>query len=191
VILSVDSKLLEAAMALLQATPSGELNIVLLNKALFYLDLVCLLEDGETATSTRYMAYKLGPVVSDYQHKLVEPLESNALALQVTVGQAKPLRVASPLSKFCCLTPRQQEHAKNVARKIAKFTSGEASALSHRNPGWIIARKQAAELRRDAWPIDLDLAMQELADDFWENDLDAEIATAIDTPTSQSDSAWR
>lgn len=68
------NKLLEAAMALLQASPRQQLNVVVLNKALFYLDLHALRDYGTTVTDQEYVALPQGPVVDSYKEILIKPL---------------------------------------------------------------------------------------------------------------------
>ena len=65
------NKLMEASMALLQGAPDSQLNIVVLNKALFYLDLIALRDFGRTITGERYVALPQGPMVADYARKIV------------------------------------------------------------------------------------------------------------------------
>ena len=54
-------RLIEAAAAILNAAPDRRLNAVVLNKALFYLDLASLRDRGETVTHNSYIALEKGP----------------------------------------------------------------------------------------------------------------------------------
>ena len=53
-------RLIEAAAAILNAAPDRRLNAVVLNKALFYLDLASLRDRGETVTHNSYIALEKG-----------------------------------------------------------------------------------------------------------------------------------
>jgi len=79
-------------MALLQGAPAGQLNIVVLNKALFYTDLLALRDFGQTITQERYVALPQGPVIDNYAGKIVRALDAAGLAEQIEVGLAKPVR---------------------------------------------------------------------------------------------------
>src|SRR5438045_86074 len=98
------NKLMEASMALLQGAPDSQLNIVVLNKGLFYLDLIALRDLGRTITGERYVALPQGPVVENYVHKIVRALESAGLAEQLEMGRRKPLRVKKRLAAYNCLS---------------------------------------------------------------------------------------
>ncbi len=73
-------KLTDAAAAILRCAPNNELNIVVLNKALFYVDLVSLRDYGNTLTENTYIALENGPVVAKYQQRLVKPLAEARIA---------------------------------------------------------------------------------------------------------------
>src|SRR5437773_2192449 len=96
------NKLLEAAMALLQASPRQQLNIVVLNKALFYLDLHALRDLGKTVTDQEYVALPQGPVVDSYKNILIKPLVEGGMAEQLREAAGeytwKPLRVKTPIT---------------------------------------------------------------------------------------------
>ena len=72
-------RLMEAAAAILNAAPEHRLNAVVLNKALFYLDLASLRDRGEPVTHNSYIALQNGPVVAKYQQRLIEQLESRGM----------------------------------------------------------------------------------------------------------------
>lgn len=165
------SKLLEAAMALLQAAPRQQLNVVVLNKALFYLDLHALRDFGTTVTEQEYVALDQGPVVDSYREILVKPLVEGGLAeqLQASAGgyRWKPLRVKNPLKTFVCLDEREQELARYISASFLSsnsFISAAVSAFSHNNPGW----RTAFSKHEDGRPyvkIDMLLALQQLDSD--------------------------
>jgi hypothetical protein len=91
------TKLQEAAMALLLHAPDRSLNIVVLNKALFYLDLSALRDLGVTVTGQRYFALPQGPIVGKYDKKIVDRLEKLGWAKQLQVGNAKPMKVLAEI----------------------------------------------------------------------------------------------
>jgi hypothetical protein len=163
------NKLLEAAMALLQASPGQRLNIVVLNKALFYLDLHALRDLGRIVTNQEYVALPQGPVVDAYKEILIKPLVEGNLAeqLQVSAGRysSKPIRVKNPLTTFVHLDEREQELARHVsAGFLNSFISAAVSAFSHDNPGWRAAFSRHEE-GRPYVKIDMLLALQQLGSD--------------------------
>lgn len=192
------NKLLEAAMALLQASPGQQLNIVVLNKALFYLDLHALRDLGRTVTDQEYVALPQGPVVDSYKEVLVKPLVEANLAeqLQVSAGRysSKPIRVKHPVTTFVYLDEREQDLARHVsAGFLNSFISAAVSAFSHDNPGWKIAFSKHEEGRPYA-KIDMLLALQQLDGDdaaaAWLNEpLDAD-TLAICSAASSATMAW-
>jgi hypothetical protein len=155
----------EAAMAILQASPGQELNITLLNKALFYLDLAMLRDAGETLTHASYLALDQGPLVAKYPSRLVRKLEEAGLASQGDDGVNKPVKVSRPLRQFKYLNADARKAATLVAHYFAAMTASKASKYSHDNPGWIAAYE--AGYKRGTTPklINLDLALQQLAED--------------------------
>lgn len=166
------NRLMEASMALLQGAPEGQLKIVVLNKGLFYLDLFALRDFGRTITEQPYVALPAGPVVDSYQIKLVGALERAGLAEQLQIGRSRPLRVRRQISTFDHLSDTELLLAKELAKVFSPLTSTLISDVSHRNPGWILARKKSVE-GRPAVQINMNIAMQQIAwlpedeDDEW------------------------
>lgn len=158
----------EAAMALLQAAPESKLNVVVLNKAMFYLDLVALRDLGSTVTGSAYLGLKNGPVVAKYDTRLLRTLQDEGLARWVDNGMARPVVVVSPLVTFKALTASQQRLVPLVIKSLSRLSSTAASDLSHQNPGWQIAYRDGLERGRPPQPINMLIAMQQLADrDPW------------------------
>lgn len=158
----------EAAMALLQAAPESKLNVVVLNKAMFYLDLVALRDLGSTVTGSAYLGLKNGPVVAKYDTRLLRTLQDEGLARWVDDGMARPVVVVSPLVTFKALTAGQQRLVPLVIKGLSRLSSTAASDLSHQNPGWQIAYRDGLERGRPPQPINMLIAMQQLADrDPW------------------------
>jgi hypothetical protein len=191
------NKLLEAAMALLQASPKQRLNIVVLNKALFYLDLHALRDLGRTVTDQEYVALPQGPVVDSYREILIKPLVEGGLAeqLQLPAGSytAKPIRVKQPIARFVYLSEQEQQLAKHVSTGfLNSFISAAISAFSHDNPGWRAANRRS-EKGRPPVKIDMLLALQQLGDDddvAWLNEpLDAD-TMAICNEASSATILW-
>ena len=192
------NKLLEAAMALLQASPGQRLNIVVLNKALFYLDLHALRDLGRTVTDQEYVALPQGPVVDSYKEILIKPLVEDDLAeqLQVAAGRyrSKPIRVKSPLTRFVYLDEREQQLAQHIsAGFLNSFISAAVTAFSHDKPGWRSAFSKHEE-GRPYVKIDMLLALQQLGGDdddaAWLNEpLDAD-TMAICNAASSATILW-
>lgn len=156
-------RLVEAAMAILQAVPDMQMNIVVLNKALFYLDLVALRDFGKMVTNTRYVALPQGPVVDDYKIRLVGELVRRGWATQVAQGMAKPVKVARTLQAFPHLTHEEVSYASRVAAELKPLLSKTVSQRSHNNPGWI-----RAHARGSGTMINMHLALQQIAEiDPW------------------------
>jgi hypothetical protein len=158
----------EAAMALLQEAPDQRLNVVLLNKAMFYLDLVALRDLGRTVSGCAYLGLKNGPVVAKYDTRLLRTLEDEGVARWLDDGMAKPVVVVSPLVTFKVLSEPQRALVPSIVKGISKMSSTAASDFSHANPGWQLAYRDGLERGRPAQPINMLIAMQQLADrDPW------------------------
>ena len=161
----MSTPLLQAVMAVLDATPRKRLNIVLLNKALFYSDLLALRDLGSTITGAKYVAIKNGPVVRNYTKTIVDPLVARGLVRQNAEGNAKPVEIVKPLSKYTHLTAAQIARVGKVALVIATMTSARASDLAHKNPGWSVAYRGP---NRQGDIIDMDIALQQVMEsDPW------------------------
>ncbi|MCB1745201.1 MAG: SocA family protein [Gammaproteobacteria bacterium] len=157
------TRVTEAAMAILQATPLRQLGITVVNKALFYADLCALRDLGETMTGSGYIALPQGPVVNHYERSLVKSLEHLGLAEQTTEGWEKPLVVRRSLRTFETLTDDQVGIAELVSRKIQGKSATWVSEYSHENDAWITAFRTGT-----GSPINMIAAMQQiLEDDRW------------------------
>jgi hypothetical protein len=160
------ARLLEAAAFVLAGADNTQMNLVNLNKALFYLDLECLLELGETATRNTYIALKQGPVIARYDKRLVEPLKKTGLAIQPTThGNARPLKLVKQPGKPRHLVEREVKIARRLGKIFSEMLAATASERSHGNPGWHLAYAEGAEKGGAPKPIDLHIAMQQLLDD--------------------------
>lgn len=155
-------RLIDAAKALLANVPKRELPIVVLNKALFYLDLACLRDVGEALTQNTFVALPLGPVVAKYDKRLVATLVNAGVASQRAEGLSKPLRLLDTVD-----TPRFQSEIDKLVVTIAKWSStlsaSAASDISHANPGWLLARAEGGH--KQPKPINMYIAMQQILDD--------------------------
>ena len=163
------TKLMEATMAVLQATPDRQLNIVVLNKALFYLDLYALRDLGETITGQDYVALPQGPVVDGYRSAIIRPLTDAGLAEQIQVAKAKPVKVVKQLARWDHLSGTELSIAQQVGASFTPLTSTAVSRFSHENPGWRLAHR--SYVPGGPFPrINMRLALQQLCDDDDEDD---------------------
>lgn len=174
-----NERLLETCMAILQATSNQKLGITLLNKSLFYADLIALQELGHTLTDSKYLAFERGPIVADYKQVVVAALTDAGWAVQESgSGMEKPVRVVAPLRQCQHLTQREIEIATNIAKALESKAAWAVSLFSHENPGW-----QAARARGNAKPINMLVALQQLAeedDDPWLSEpADEEVRAAL------------
>ncbi len=158
-------RLIEAASAVLNAAPNHRLNAVVLNKALFYLDLASLRDRGATVTGNTYIGLQQGPVVAKYPARLIGQLESRGIAKQISEWDgSKPILLEASLSHFQFLDSDAMILVSAVTTYFAEATSGRASEFSHENPGWRLAWN---EYRRTGRPsaINLRVAMQQIIED--------------------------
>lgn len=159
-----EERLCEAVMALLQNAPGKELNIVIVNKALFYSDLLALQDHGKTITGVSYLGYKQGPVVANYKKCIVKALEQRGWARQHSHWPSKkrPLVVKNPLDSYPKLTQRQLKILSNIGKNAANESSTSISNISHRNLAWKIAYANGLKVRRKAIKLNMFLALQQL-----------------------------
>jgi hypothetical protein len=161
------ARLLEAAAALLNAAPEHCMNTVSLNKGLFYTDLACLRDQGETFTGNSYIALAMGPVVAKYPDRLIRPLSQERIAEQHARENAKPVILLS-LPKFKWITDDVMDITRKVSRWCCNQTSASLSEFSHGNAGWLIAREDEQYANGQKQVIDLHIAMQQIMDgDPW------------------------
>lgn len=182
-------RLRDAAIAALRGG-GGELNIVLLVKALFFADLLALRDLGAPMTRTAYMGLAQGPVLAKYRQRLVAPLVNANLAVEKRVGHAKPLALTAvgESEAPALLTAREVARARATGEFFGNMTSTDASHYSHLNPGWI-----AAEAKRLASPngkvsqINMMLALQDprLYSDDDDAECDALLGVAFDESEAQ------
>lgn len=178
-------RLLDAAVALLRNAPERTFHIVVLNKALFYLDLASLRDLGDTVTHNTYIALPMGPVVARYDKRLVTALEKEGLAEQRPDGLAKPVRLISDRRPEHLSVP-QLELAARVAHWAKDLSSTYVSDYSHRNPGWLLARTRGGG--NVPKPINMSIAMQQIMDeDPW---LDEPIPDHILDRARLADDPW-
>lgn len=158
-------RLLEAAAAVLNAAPDHRLNAVVLNKALFYLDLASLRDRGATVTQNSYIALQNGPVVAKYEQRLIRQLESRGIAKQISEWDgAKPILLESCPQHFQFVDADALILASAVTSFFALATSRQASNYSHENPGWELAWH---EFQRTGKPtaINMRIALQQIIED--------------------------
>lgn len=158
-----DQRLLEATATIVDGA-GGRLQITNLNKALFYLDLLSLLNEGQTVTGCVYVARKAGPVLDGYQRRIVTALQQLGVATQEDDGLSKPVRLVEGVN--CeSLSRKEIEWATQLGAWARKLSATKMSNFSHDNPGWRLAYREG---RGDGSTINLVLAMQQLVEqDPW------------------------
>lgn len=158
-------RLIEAASAVLNAAPHRRLNAVVLNKALFYLDLASLRDRGETVTHNTYIAIQQGPVVAKYQQRLIGQLESRGVAKQLSEWDgSKPILLENAPEHFRFLDADTMSLASAVTGFFGEMTSGRASDYSHENPGWRMAWDAYRQTGKPQ-PVNLRIALQQIVED--------------------------
>ena len=177
-------RLIEAAAAVLNAAPQRRLNTVVLNKALFYLDLASLRDRAQTITGNTYIAIQQGPVVAKYPQRLIEQLELRGIGRQISEWDgSKPVLLEACPPHFQYVDAEALILVSAVTSYFAEGTSRQASEYSHENPGWRLAWNQ---YRRTGKPcaINMRVALQQIVEDDPWLDLpllsDDEIVAAAD-----------
>lgn len=158
-------RLVEVAMVALAAAPAQRLNAVVLNKVLFYSELAALRDWGKPLTGNAYVALQQGPVVAQFQRRLIGELETRGLAEQLEEWTgAKPVHLTKGDEPIVFLNDEERTLIARVACHFARGTSQQASDYSHENPGWQLAWSR---YRREGRPaaIDLIVAMQQIVED--------------------------
>lgn len=160
-----NERLMEAAAAVLNAAPTHRLNVVVLNKVLFYLDLASLRDRAATITGNTYLGIQQGPVVAKYPKRLISQLESRGIAKQISEWDgSKPVLLETSPSHIQFLDADAMTLVSAVTNWFAPKTSAQASEYSHENPGWQLAW---SEFRRTGKPcqINMRIAMQQIIED--------------------------
>lgn len=177
-------RLIEAASAVLNAAPNRRLNTVVLNKALFYLDLASLRDRAATITGNTYIAIQQGPVVAKYPQRLISQLEARGIGKQISEWDgSKPVLLESCPEHFQFIDADAMILVSAVTAFFAEATSRHASDYSHENPGWRLAWN---EFRRSGkpCPINMRVALQQIVEDDpwmdWPLLSDDEILAAAD-----------
>lgn len=158
-------RLIEAASAVLNAAPNRRLNAVVLNKALFYLDLAALRDRGATITGNAFLGLQQGPVVAKYPQRLIGDLESRGIARQASEWDgSKPIQLEAAPGQVQFLDAEALALVGAVTSFFASATSRQASDFSHDNPGWQLAWEES---RRTGRPgvINMRVAMQQIIED--------------------------
>lgn len=158
-------RLIQAATAILNAAPNRRLNTVVLNKALFYLDLASLRDHAETITHNSYIALQQGPVVAKYNSRLIGQLEVRGIAKQISEWDgSKPIILEDCPQHFEFVNADAMILVSAVTSFFAEATSRKASEFSHDNPGWQLAWD---EYRRSGTPtaVNLRIALQQIVED--------------------------
>jgi hypothetical protein len=183
-------RLLDAAVAILEVAPANRLNITLLNKALFYLDLVALRDFGDTITGNVFVALEHGPAVAHYQKRLVKKLEKAGLAKQIDEDESKPV-VLCKGAKSASLNDEEKALIERVTENVVRHigSSKKSSDYSHENLGWQIAYAAGQKKGLAAKPIDLNVALQQITEpDPW---VDAPFEPAVAQSVKREDPTAR
>ncbi len=161
-------RLIEAACAVLHTASGHSLNVVVLNKVLFYLDLASLRDRGDTITHNTYIAIQNGPVVAKYPQRLIKPLEEQGIARQISQWNgAKPIVLENSPKHFDFLDSDAMITVSDVTNFFADATSQHASDFSHQNPGWQLAWNHYLREGKPA-AVDMRIAMQQIVEsDPW------------------------
>lgn len=158
-------RLIEVAVAALNAAPNHRLNAVVLNKALFYIDLASLRDRGATVTANSYVAIQWGPVVARYSQRLIGQMESRGFAKQVSEWDgAKPIVLETKPGPFRFIDAETMVLVSDVVAFFADATSRRASDFSHENAGWQLAWNDYLRTGRPS-AIDMRIAMQQIIED--------------------------
>ncbi len=182
----VTAKLVEATAAILACIPRNTLNITVLNKALFYLDLLALRDLGHTATGATFVALERGPVVDQYKSQLLPALLRAGVAKQIENEESRPV-VLTSRPGFKLLGEDVLALARRIADNVAAFSSRGVTDVAHRNPGW-----KAAWARGNGSPVNMLVAMQQILDeDPWLSDEpDDEVNAAFAKISAETLEAW-
>ncbi len=161
-------RLIEAASAVLHAAPDHSLNVVVLNKVLFYLDLASLRDRGETITQNTYIALQKGPVIAKYPQRLIGQLEQRGIAKQISQWDgSKPILLENGPTHFDFLDSDSMILVSDVTTYFSDASSAAASRFSHKNAGWEIAWNQYLRENKPA-AINMRIAMQQIVEsDPW------------------------
>ncbi len=158
-------RLIEAASVVLNAAPRRWLNAVVLNKALFYVDLASLRDFGQTVTHNTYVALQQGPVVAKYQARLIGQLESRSVAKQLSKWDGSmPIELVNAPEQYRFIDTDTITLATTVTSYFAEMTSQEASLFSHDNPGWRLAWEEGRRAG-SVPPVNLRIALHQIAED--------------------------
>lgn len=160
------SRLFEVASTILAGTQHDELNVVVLNKALFYFDLAHFRDTGETLTRTNYVAFKHGPVVEKYDRQFKAMEEAGIVRQDERWDGAKPIVLKRPVEPKH-MNGESTKLANSICKHFGTMTSGQAERYSHKNPGWRIAWN-ASKASYKPMAISMRIAIQQIvATDPW------------------------
>ncbi len=158
-------RLVEAAAAVLNSAPSHRLNVVVLNKVLFYLDLASYRDRSATITGNTFLGIQQGPVVAKYPKRLIGQLETRGIAKQISEWDgSKPVQLESSPNHVRFLDADAMNLVAAVTTWFAPKTSAQASDFSHENPGWRLAWSEYRRTGKIS-PINMRIAMQQIIED--------------------------
>ena len=185
-------RLIEATVALLENAPGRRMQITNLNKSLFFLDLAALRDTGTALTRNVYLALKQGPIMHGYKDRLIRDLSSIGLLRQDNTGLGKPVVLKASRQSYRYMDDHMRWIAMRVADTIAGETASHVSKLSHKNPGWRIAWERGAKQGKSPAPINMLIAMQQIAgrDPWLDQPADAELNAVLREAEAGAGFAW-
>lgn len=180
-----------AAAHALDAARNQQMKIVILNKTLFFADLFALRDLGHLITGSKYVALKMGPVVANYDRKIVKKMRKLGLAEQLSLGMAKPLKLTGDVPSGV-LGDEEVDYVRAVAEKLAGKRSADVSEFSHENVAWRLAYEAGQARGEQACVVNLHLALQQIVDaDPWLNqDDDAQAREALSRVGHDVEHQW-
>ena len=152
-----DKYLIDAAVRILASVSDGHLDVIKLNKILFYLDLKSLLECGETVTHKDFIAIKQGPVILNYRKCLVDSMKEKGL-----------IAVEGDTLILLNRTVFDGKFYSDEFLYVLDISNDDSFWDWYKeNIGWQIAYREGLGRGRKPQFINMHLAMQQIVDDNW------------------------
>jgi uncharacterized phage-associated protein len=185
-------RLTEATVALLENAPGRRMQITNLNKALFYLDLAALRDTGRPLTDNVYVAMNQGPVMDGYRENLIAGLSEAKLVRQDDNGMGKPVVLIGAVDSYRFMDDHLRGLAAKISVVVAAASAGDISDHSHKNPGWQIAFERGAKRGGAPAPINMFVAMQQIAqkDPWLREPADEQLQALLSAVDDQPGEPW-
>jgi hypothetical protein len=115
-----------------------------LNKILFYVDFLAYGIFGRPVTGATYQRRPYGPVPREISYVRNSLLESGEAEVQYVerFGLTQERLIAKRPPNLSLFTQAEKQHVDAVIRALWNRNGIEASELSHREPGWKLARER-------------------------------------------------